>query len=88
MKVVPLVVAAALLAALPAQAADPNSGQTWDKSQDMLEEGARRVMGALELLLQAIPQYAMPEILPNGDILIRRKHPERDAPAAPDRDKT
>lgn len=88
MKAVPLVVAVALLAALPARAAEPNSGPAWDKSQDMLEEGARRVMGALELLLQAIPQYAMPEILPNGDILIRRKHPDRDAPPAPDRGKT
>ena len=33
---------------------------------------------ALDLVLKAIPQYEAPEILKNGDILIRRKNPTED----------
>ncbi|WP_148560908.1 hypothetical protein [Magnetospira sp. QH-2] len=51
-----------------ARAADPDPKQ-------MLEEGARTIFGALELLMLSIPQYSAPEILPNGDIIIRRVQP-------------
>jgi hypothetical protein len=93
-KTIPVVFALAFALALSAptvaRAEEPEtSPPSWDRSQEMLEEGAKRVIGALELLLQAIPQYEMPEVLPNGDIIIRRKHPEDEEPApAPDQDKT
>lgn len=46
-------------------------------------EGIDRLMRALELMLQAIPQYEAPFIDENGDIIIRRKHPEDDRPETP-----
>ena len=44
----------------------------------MIEEGAKMIFEALDLVLKAIPQYEAPEILDNGDILIRRKNPTED----------
>ena len=44
----------------------------------MIEEGAKMIFDALDLLLKAVPQYEAPEILENGDILIRRKNPTED----------
>ena len=44
----------------------------------MIEEGAKMIFEALDLVLKAIPQYEAPEILENGDILIRRKSPTED----------
>ena len=41
----------------------------------MIEEGAKMIFEALNLVLKTIPQYEAPEILENGDILIRRKNP-------------
>ena len=43
----------------------------------MIEEGAKMIFEALDLVLKAIPQYEAPEILENGDIIIRRKTPQR-----------
>lgn len=40
-----------------------------------LDEAMRRVLGIIDLLIQAIPQYEPPEVLDNGDIIIRRKRP-------------
>ena len=37
-----------------------------------LDQAVRNVLSAIELFLLAIPQYAAPEVLPNGDIVIRR----------------
>ena len=45
----------------------------------MIEEGVKMVLGALELMLKAIPQYEALEALEalqNGDIIIRRVVPE------------
>ena len=33
-----------------------------------------------EMMMQAIPQYEMPEVLENGDIIIRRRNPEQPEP--------
>ena len=44
----------------------------------MLEEGAKMIFEALDLVLKVIPQYEAPEILENGDIIIRRKTPKED----------
>ena len=38
--------------------------------------GFRMDPAALDLLIENIPQYAAPEVLDNGDIIIRRLHPE------------
>ena len=41
----------------------------------------KMILDALELFIQNIPQYEAPEILDNGDIIIRRVRPnENNAP--------
>jgi hypothetical protein len=40
-------------------------------------------LGALRLVMRAIPQYELPEVLPNGDIIIRRIPPEPDPKRTP-----
>ena len=75
------IAAAALLAGSTSTALAQDGGQKgqpgidWDQSQVILEEGAKRVIDALGLFMQAIPTYELPEVLPNGDIIIRRKKP-------------
>ena len=44
----------------------------------MIEEGTEMIFDALDIVLKAIPQYEAPEILENGDIIIRRKKPTED----------
>lgn len=47
------------------------------KNPEQLLEGAtHQIMRALELMMAAIPQYEMPKILDNGDIIIRRIQPK------------
>ena len=72
-----LCVASALgLAAAPARADDEQGQAEGESPMVLAEEAAQRLILALELMLQAIPQYAMPEVLENGDIIIRRINPE------------
>ena len=56
------------------------------RAEDMAREAIEQLMRALELMLDSIPQYELPEIMENGDIIIRRKrrtpHPEPDPPGA------
>ena len=60
-----------LMAAPPAAAqSDPGT-----EPRDLLEEGTEKILRAFELFILAIPQYEAPEVLPNGDIIIRRKNP-------------
>jgi len=50
--------------------------------RSLAEEGLGKLMSALRLLLDKIPQYEMPEVTERGDIIIRRKQNES-APPAP-----
>ncbi len=57
------------------------SSQAWAQdSQDdgspseLAREGLERMLRALNLFIEMIPQYELPEVLENGDIIIRRKH--------------
>ncbi|MDP6391231.1 MAG: hypothetical protein QF654_15150 [Alphaproteobacteria bacterium] len=56
----------------PALAADSDQ----KRAEEMAKEGIQSLLQAMELLLQTIPQYEMPVIDENGDIIIRRKHPK------------
>jgi hypothetical protein len=79
---------AALLAAMPAAAQDVNRKPSGDTEQAIVDALTR----TLELLSRTFDQvmiYEMPELLPNGDIIIRRKRakpdlPEMPAPPSPD----
>lgn len=86
----PAVLAAAVLAAAP-MPAKAQSGKT--EPEALLEEGTKKILRAFELFIQTIPQYEMPEVLPNGDIIIRRKNPAGqgqggEKPPAGEREKT
>jgi len=68
-----LALAVLLAAATPALAdSDERGART---PEELAIEGMDRLMRALELLIQSIPQYEAPFIDQNGDIIIRRRHP-------------
>ncbi|MGH6892126.1 MAG: hypothetical protein ACREEP_07700 [Dongiaceae bacterium] len=65
--------------------ATPVAGAGADSLQDNATEAERlageavaKLMRALDLLISTVPRYAAPEILPNGDIIIRRLDPKED----------
>jgi hypothetical protein len=64
----------------PALAEEPSLPE---EAERLMGEGIASLMQALELLLKTVPQYAAPEMLPNGDIIIRRLQPQDEAPAPP-----
>lgn len=70
----------ALLLAAPATAQDtaPGGSVLPEDAERLMGEGLAKLLGALNLLMETIPQYAAPEVLPNGDIIIRRLHPGED----------
>ncbi|HYM31346.1 MAG TPA: hypothetical protein VEU47_08620 [Candidatus Cybelea sp.] len=73
--------AASLAAALPSFAADePN---TLDNPAEVARQAAEKIMQALKIMIDNIPQYSAPELLPNGDIIIRRKHDPSPQPLPP-----
>ena len=47
----------------------------------MARESIEQRMRALQLLVDSIPQYELPEMLDNGDIIIRRKNPQEPSPS-------
>lgn len=53
----------------------PAAGADKEDPAELAREGMERMMRALTLLIEMIPIYEMPEVLENGDILIRRKNP-------------
>jgi hypothetical protein len=72
-----LVVAAYLGVASAARSEEPEA--EGGEAERLLGEGVATMLQALELLLKTVPQYAAPEVMPNGDIIIRRLHPEEDS---------
>ena len=82
----------ALLAAFLVGAGAPTTlraaeGDERGRAEDMARGAIEQLMRALELMIDSIPQYEMPEIEENGDIIIRRKRraprPEPDQPDQP-----
>lgn len=63
--------------ALPLGAARADSLQdNRDEAERLAGEALTKIMRALNLMIDTVPQYAAPEVLPNGDIIIRRLNPE------------
>ncbi|HJR21596.1 MAG TPA: hypothetical protein VJ822_08255 [Dongiaceae bacterium] len=63
----------------------PLAGASAESLQDNTKEAERlanealtKMMRALDLLIMTVPRYAAPEVLPNGDIIIRRLDPLED----------
>ena len=46
-----------------------------DDAQKLAVEGLSKLLDALGAFVKSVPQYAAPEVLPNGDIIIRRLNP-------------
>lgn len=55
--------------------AAPASAQSTSDAERLAGEGIAKMLQALDLLLKTVPQYAAPEVQPNGDIIIRRLRP-------------
>jgi len=72
-------------AALAQGSTRPDDRPAQETPREMLEDATRKALQAFELMLKAIPQYEAPEILDNGDIIIRRKPPKPQPPAPADR---
>lgn len=71
----------ALIATSPALAQKPAPKDNMpQQAEKALTEGIRTVLRALETMFESIPLYEMPEVLENGDIIIRRKHPKKEKP--------
>ena len=68
----------------------PSAAQQDDRgrAEEMAREAIEQLMRALGLMIESIPQYEMPEIEENGDIIIRRKRrtpePEPREPGHPE----
>jgi len=44
----------------------------------LMENGVKMILDAMKIFIQNLPQYEAPEVLDNGDIIIRRKRPENE----------
>jgi len=71
---------AACLLAVPVAGANADSAQnSTAEAERLANEAIAKMMKALDLLISTVPRYAAPEVLPNGDIIIRRLDPKEDS---------
>src|SRR6476620_11285921 len=87
--VVALAFAAVAAPALAQAPAPPENQQPGALARDAID----KLMRALSLAIENLPQYAMPELNENGDIVIRRINPRAEKPrpkppAGPDETRT
>lgn len=52
--------------------------QKGEEAERLASEAMSKLMRALDLLITTVPRYAAPEVLPNGDIIIRRLDPQEE----------
>ena len=71
--------AAGILLAVPSPPAVA-AEHSQESPERLAREGMERLLRAIELMIEMIPQYEAPEVLDNGDIIIRRKRPGPDDP--------
>ena len=74
-----LTVSVVLCASVPVHTGPVLAAEEEDPAE-LARQGMERMLRAIELMIEMIPQYEMPEVLENGDIIIRRRNPERDGP--------
>lgn len=68
--------ALSLLAAPIAAAHAESARDSTAEAERLANEALTKMMKALDLLIMTVPRYAAPEVLPNGDIIIRRLDPQ------------
>ena len=76
-RLLPLFALALLSVPLAAASADSLQDKT-NEAERLANEAMTKMMRALDLLIMTVPRYAAPEVLPNGDIIIRRLDPLED----------
>ncbi|MFC3226962.1 hypothetical protein ACFOGJ_06965 [Marinibaculum pumilum] len=77
--VAPAAVLALALAVVPAAAQDDQGAkEQLDSAGKLALEAANKMVRALELFIDDLPQYEPPEVMPNGDIILRRVNPPGD----------
>ena len=74
-RLLPFFALALLSIPLAATSADSLQDNTKEAEQ-LANEALTKMMKALNLLIMTVPRYAAPEVLPNGDIIIRRLDPD------------
>ncbi len=77
------ILAATVLAALAWPAAAQDKQAPGETPGELATDAMSKMVRALELMIQSIPQYEKPEVNENGDIIIRRKRPN-DPPRMPE----
>jgi hypothetical protein len=77
LRFLPLLAIALSTAPIAAASADSLQDET-AKAEQLANEALAKMMKALDLLITTVPRYAAPEVLPNGDIIIRRLDPKKD----------
>jgi hypothetical protein len=82
------------LATMPAALAAPEGmdgnrppplAEEFRRAEEMARQGVQQLLSSLDLLVRAIPQYGMPRMNGNGDIVIPRKRPPDGPPPVSDR---
>lgn len=79
-RLLPLFALSLVAAPIAAVSADSLQDST-AKAEQLANEALAKMMKALDLLIMTVPRYAAPEVLPNGDIIIRRLDPQEDEDA-------
>ena len=51
--------------------------QTNQAPDQLMENGVKMILDAMKLFIQNLPQYEAPQLLDNGDIIIKRKQPKK-----------
>jgi hypothetical protein len=74
----------ALSPALSTTAVAQNAPSDGSGAQELAVEGLSKLLKALDLFVKSVPQYSAPEVLPNGDIILRRLDPKTAPNSAPD----
>ena len=72
-----LSILAAPLAAHADSLEDRLQGNTAE-AERLANDAVDKIMKALNLMIMSVPRYGAPEVLPNGDIIIRRLDPQED----------
>lgn len=78
-------VALALCLAGPAYAGDDTSKleRDMERMEEIAKRAAEQLIGSIQSIIGAVPQFEAPEVLDNGDIIIRRKNDDEAPPPAP-----
>jgi hypothetical protein len=71
----------AMMLLVPMSVSAQSHGDNQQDPRELLEGGVKMMLQALELFINTIPQYEEPEVLENGDIIIRRKPKKLEQPS-------